>query len=66
VVAAEYEGFDELWEPFTAGVGPAGGYAASLDDERREALKEEYRRRLPISEGAFRLEARAWFAVGRP
>lgn len=66
VVAAEYGGFDELWGPFTTGVGPAGGYTASLDDERREALREEYRRRLSVPDGAFRLEARAWFAVGRP
>jgi SAM-dependent methyltransferase len=66
VVAAEYEGFDDLWEPFTAGVGPAGGYTGSLDDERREALRDEYRRRLSVPDGPFRLEARAWFAVGRP
>ena len=24
--------FEEWWEPFTFGVGPAGDYAASLDD----------------------------------
>ena len=66
LVAAGYEGFDDLWEPFTAGVGPAGGYAASLDDERRDALRDEYRRRLSVPEGPFRLEAHAWFAVGKP
>jgi hypothetical protein len=66
VVAAGYEGFDDLWEPFPAGVGPAGGYAASLDDERRDALRDEYRRRLSVPDGPFRLEARAWFAVGKP
>ena len=64
VVAAAYDGFDDLWAPFTAGVGPAGAYAAALDDERREALRREYRRRLSVPDGPFELEARAWFTVG--
>jgi len=64
VVSAEYEDFDDLWEPFTVGVGPAGRYAASLDPKRQGALKAEYRRRLAVPDGAFRLSARAWFAVG--
>jgi SAM-dependent methyltransferase len=65
VVSASYEDFDDLWQPFTAGVGPAGRYAVSLDDEVREALRVEYRRRLSDSDGSFRLEARAWFVVGK-
>jgi SAM-dependent methyltransferase len=65
VVSAEYEGFDDLWEPFTLGVGPAGRYAASLATDEQEALKAEYRRRLAVSNGLFQLSARAWFAVGR-
>lgn len=65
VVEADYADFDDLWEPFTAGVGPAGAYTASLDDGGRAALKEEYRRRLSVPDGAFRLGARAWFAVGK-
>jgi SAM-dependent methyltransferase len=64
VVSAEYDDFDDLWEPFTVGVGPAGRHAASLDPERREALKAEYRRRLAVPEGAFQLSARAWSAIG--
>ena len=65
VVAAAYDGFDDLWAPFTAGVGPAGAYAAALDDERREALRREYRLRLSVPDGPFELEARAWFTIGR-
>ncbi len=65
VVAADYQGFDDLWQPFTEGVGPAGRYAVSLDDGSREALRAEYRRRLSVPDGPFRLEARAWLAVGR-
>jgi SAM-dependent methyltransferase len=65
VVSAEYESFEDLWEPYTAGVGPAGGYAASLDQGPQEALRDEYRRRLAVPDGPFELSARAWYAVGR-
>jgi hypothetical protein len=65
VVSAEYEDFEDLWEPFTKGVGPAGGHAASLDPERQAALKAEYRRRLSVPDGPFRLSARGWYAVGK-
>ena len=65
VVAADYESFDDLWEPFTQGVGPAGAYTTSLASDRQEVLKARYRRRLPVSDGSFSLSARAWYAVGR-
>ena len=64
VVSAEYEDFDDLWDPFTVGVGPAGQHAASLDPEQQEALKSEYRQRLAVPDGAFRLSARAWSVIG--
>jgi SAM-dependent methyltransferase len=65
VVAASYGSFDELWEPFTAGVGPAGAYAASLESEAKAALRDEYFRRLGSPAGPFELGARAWYAVGK-
>jgi SAM-dependent methyltransferase len=46
-VRARHATFDEYWEPFTLGVGPAGAYAASLDPERRDLLRERCRRLLP-------------------
>ena len=64
LVSAGYESFDDLWEPFTSGVGPAGAYVASLDEQGRRALREEFERRLDPPEGSFRLSARAWYAVG--
>jgi SAM-dependent methyltransferase len=64
VVSAAYHDFDDLWEPFLAGVGPAGDFAVSLDPERQAALREEYRRRLGSPDGPFELKARAWYAVG--
>jgi SAM-dependent methyltransferase len=64
VVSASYENFDDLWEPFLAGVGPAGDFAVSLEPDAQAALREEYRRRLGSPDGAFELQARAWYAIG--
>jgi len=64
VVTASYDGFDDLWEPFLGGVGPAGDFAVSLEPDVQSALRDEYRRRLGSPEGPFELSARAWYAVG--
>jgi SAM-dependent methyltransferase len=64
VVAAGYQGFEDLWQPLELGVGPSGAYAASLAPEQRAALKEEVRRRLGVGNDPFRLTARAWIATG--
>ena len=32
---AEFSSFEDWWEPFTLGVGPAGAYAKTLDDATR-------------------------------
>jgi len=61
-VEVEHETFDEWWEPFTFGVGPAGGYVAALDDEGRAALRE--RCRDALGEGPFIIRAGAWSARG--
>jgi SAM-dependent methyltransferase len=65
VVAASYESFDDLWEPFTSGVGPAGAHVASLEPEAQGILREEYYRRLGSPAGPFELRARAWYAIGK-
>jgi len=65
VIEASYRDFDDYWGPFTGGVGPAGAYTSSLDPDRREALREECRRRLGDPEGAFTLTAKAWAVKGR-
>jgi ubiquinone/menaquinone biosynthesis C-methylase UbiE len=61
-VEVTYDGFDEYWEPFTLGVGPAGAYYASLDEAAREALRQGCFSRIGSPAGAFSLSARA-FAV---
>lgn len=65
VAAAEYESFDDWWEPFTFGIGPAGSYAARLGDEKRAALREACREALGRGDEPFTLEARAWYGRGR-
>ena len=52
----------EHGEPFTHGVGPAGAYLAGLDAERRTALREACRRRVPSE--PFVITAVAWAARG--
>ncbi len=64
VVSASYDDFDDLWLPFTTGVGPAGAYCAALPDGRREALRASFRRRLGSPRRAFELSARAWMVRG--
>jgi SAM-dependent methyltransferase len=54
--------FDEWWDPFTLGVGPAGVFAASLDDEQRNELRERCRSKLPPP--PFEVRPRAWAARG--
>lgn len=60
--SADYAGFDDFWEPFTHGVGPAGQYLASLPESQRARVREACQAELP--EGAFSLSARAWCARG--
>jgi SAM-dependent methyltransferase len=65
VVEAEYDGFDDLWRPLEAGVGPSGAYVAALTPESRQRLSDELRRRLGVGGERFRLSARAWWVAGR-
>jgi SAM-dependent methyltransferase len=65
-VPTVFKDFDDLWLPFLGGQGPAGAHAVSLDDERRDALRERLRGRVPASDdGTIRLTARAWAVRGR-
>jgi len=61
-VEVAYPSFDEYWEPFTLGVGPAGAYFASRDPAQREALRTGSFARLGSPAGPFSVTARA-FAV---
>jgi len=60
----EHATFDQWWEPYTRGVGPAGRYVAGLTTERRNELRD--RCRAELSDGPFVLVFQAWAARGRP
>src|SRR5258706_9304160 len=65
-VPTVFRDFDDYWQPFLGGQGPAAGYALSLSDERRAALREHLRAALPAAvDGSIPLLARAWAARGR-
>jgi trans-aconitate methyltransferase len=65
-IATNFTGFDDYWEPFLGGQGPAPGYVASLTEPARAALREALRAALPVvADGTIPLTARAWAVRGR-
>lgn len=54
--------FEEWWEPYTLGVGPAGEYVTTLDAGARTELETVARERL--GDGPFTVSATAWAARG--
>ena len=64
-VPTRFRDFDDYWMPFLGGQGPAPGYAMTLSENRRAALRERIRADLPIaSDGSISLSARAWAVRG--
>jgi SAM-dependent methyltransferase len=63
-VRVRHASFEQWWERFMLGVGPAGDYVAALTGEHRDELRERCRRLLP--DGAVEISATAWTATGRP
>jgi SAM-dependent methyltransferase len=64
LVRAGYAGFEDLWSPLPTGVAPSGAFCKSLDQERRTALRDTYRRHLGVGDAPFELTARAWAVAG--
>jgi SAM-dependent methyltransferase len=63
-VSVRHESFEEWWEPFTLGVGPAGAYVGQLDPAARDAIRERCRELFgppPIT-----ITAQVWAVRGRP
>lgn len=59
----QFATFAAWWDPFTLGVGPAGSYAAKLDEDGRERLEARCRDLMPPA--PFEVNASAWCARGR-
>lgn len=66
VIDQAFASFDDFWQPFLGGQGPAGAYAASLSPAGRAALEARLRARLRPEgqDGPFTLPARAWAVKG--
>ena len=64
-VPTRFRDFDDYWTPFLGGTGPAPAYVMSLPDDKRQALSDLLRERLPASDdGSIDLVARAWAVRG--
>ncbi|HEX4929227.1 MAG TPA: class I SAM-dependent methyltransferase, partial [Gaiellaceae bacterium] len=61
-VSVEHSSFEDWWDPFTLGVGPAGAFVAGLDAARQAELRERCREKLP--ESPFVSAGGAWAARG--
>lgn len=65
-IPTTFANFDDYWQPFLGGQGPAPAYAMSLDETARARLRNRIRERLPTAaSGSISLTARAWAACAK-
>jgi SAM-dependent methyltransferase len=63
VVDVDHPTFEEWWEPFTRGVGPAGAFVGGLSGDARAELREICHGE--VGDGPFTVHAAAWAVRGR-
>jgi SAM-dependent methyltransferase len=63
VLDMTFTSFDDFWQPFLCGQGPAGAYVSTLTESARERLRVRLQNRLGADTG-FTLTARAWAVRG--
>lgn len=64
-ISTHFTSFDDYWQPFLAGVGPAGAYTTGLTVAEQARLASALEDALPFGEdGSIDLPARAWTAGG--
>lgn len=61
-VTVRYESFEDWWEPYTFGVGPAGDHVARLDEAERAAVRDRCAELL--GPAPFEVVAQAWCMRG--
>jgi SAM-dependent methyltransferase len=61
-VTVRHQTFEDWWEPYALGVGPAGDYVTKLDDDARETLAAHLRDVLP--DPPLDVPATAWCVRG--
>jgi len=60
-IDTRFNRFEEYWQPFLGGQGPAPAYAMSLTHPARDRLRDHLRERLPVQpDGSISMIARAW------
>ena len=60
-VLTPFASFEDYWQPFLGGQGPAPAFAMSLDENTRICLRDRIRAYLPVqADGSIALTARAW------
>lgn len=64
-IATRFDSFNDYWQPFLGGQGPAPTYTSNLADAKRDRLRDSLMERLPIrTDGSIGLSARAWAVKG--
>ena len=66
VLQMAFVSFDDFWQPFAGGQGPAGAYLATLALEARDAIARILRSRFleDRPDGPFAIQSRAWAIRG--
>jgi SAM-dependent methyltransferase len=60
-IPTPFASFEDYWQPFLGGQGPAPAYAMALDEPTRTRLRDRIRARIPVqADGSISLTARAW------
>ena len=64
-IATVFADFEDFWNPFLGGQGAAPAYVMSLPEDKRDAIRDLLRERLPAQpDGSIPLTARAWAVRG--
>ena len=65
-IETRFVDFEDCWQPFLGGQGPAPAYAMALDDAARTRLRDRMRALMPPRpDGSIVLGARAWAVRGQ-
>jgi len=64
-ITTKFKDFEDYWNPFLGGQGPAPTYVTTLSKAKRDELRVALRNRLPMrDDGSISLSARAWAVKG--
>ena len=65
-IKTNFRDFNDYWNPFLGGQGPAPSYVKSLNRTERNKLRDLLHERLPFQvDGSIPMGARAWAAMGQ-